>query len=212
MAKQFSQKELKNYVAFVIKARELMSRAMTDHPPDSVERYEVQDALFPRYTDDVTKSPFNRVVAEARRNGELNILFPLLQEVETSFRAFANVFTTYPQTNVCPPETEPLFAAITAITRLFSDPTPVDPKGEEGKAEPEIDELVTLSQVHPLVGLSKRQLERYLAAGKLPRPDRPGGDGKAHKWHWGRLRPALERVSRLHLPETFPGSRIKPPT
>lgn len=62
--------------------------------------------------------------------------------------------------------------------------------GIEGPAA-ELDELVTLSQVEPLTGKKKRTLERYLAAGTIPQPDVRGGEGKAHKWYWKTLRPAL---------------------
>jgi hypothetical protein len=72
----------------------------------------------------------------------------------------------------------------------------------------DIDDLVTLSQVAPLTGLTKRTLERYLSRQELPEPDFRGGDGKSHKWHWKNLRPALEKIAQKNLPERFPGSRI----
>ncbi|HEV7222355.1 MAG TPA: hypothetical protein VGN42_06600 [Pirellulales bacterium] len=74
--------------------------------------------------------------------------------------------------------------------------------------DPEIGELVTLNQVAPLAGLSKRTLERYLTKGDLPEPDIPGGGGRAHKWFWHTLRPSLSKVAKRSLPETFPGSRV----
>ncbi len=75
-------------------------------------------------------------------------------------------------------------------------------------AEDAIDDLVTLDQVAPLVGQSKRTLERYLKQGLIPEPDFRGGSGKAHKWLWGSLRPALAEFAGRELPEKFPGSRI----
>lgn len=71
-----------------------------------------------------------------------------------------------------------------------------------------LDEVVTLNQVAPLTGKSKRTLERYLKNGTLPAPDIPGGEGKAHKWYWRNLRPALSKFASKQLPERFPGSRI----
>ncbi len=71
-----------------------------------------------------------------------------------------------------------------------------------------IDDLVTLDQVAPLAGLSKRTLERYLHREELPEPDVRGGGGRAHKWYWRNLRPRLSEICDRILPERFPGSRI----
>jgi hypothetical protein len=70
------------------------------------------------------------------------------------------------------------------------------------------DSLVTLRQIAPLTGLSKRTLERHLHDELLPRPDVPGGKGYAHKWRWGSMRPALKPYSKKILPMRFPGERI----
>ncbi len=70
------------------------------------------------------------------------------------------------------------------------------------------DELVTLDQAAAVVGRSKRSLERYLQRGDLPRPDLPGGEGKAHRWYWNTLRPALQKHFRPDLPAKFPASRV----
>lgn len=92
-----------------------------------------------------------------------------------------------------------------------------DGSQQEARAEPPetsngssatLDELVTLTQVAPLTGKSKRTLERYLQQGALPKPDIWGGEGKAHKWFWQNLRPALAKIANRLLPERFPGSRI----
>lgn len=56
------------------------------------------------------------------------------------------------------------------------------------------DDLVTLNQVHPLTGLAKRTLERYVQNGKLPLPDFRGGEGKSQKWYWRTLRPTLSKL------------------
>lgn len=71
-----------------------------------------------------------------------------------------------------------------------------------------IDMLVTLSQVAPLTGLEKRTLERYLKDEKLPPPDFRGGGGRASKWYWSRIRPALNGLINRILPDQFPGARI----
>ena len=70
------------------------------------------------------------------------------------------------------------------------------------------DELVRLSQVAPLTGLTKRTLERYLKNGSLPRPDVRGGNGRAHKWYWSNIRPALSKICNRQQPKQFPGSRM----
>lgn len=86
----------------------------------------------------------------------------------------------------------------------------VEPPSEDlpEEASPQLDELVTLSQVAPLTGRKKRTLERYLADGKLPDPDFRGGEGKSHKWYWKTLEPALSKLCNRILPPRFPGSRI----
>ncbi len=71
-----------------------------------------------------------------------------------------------------------------------------------------LDDLVTLDQAAAVVGRSKRSLELYLQRGDLPRPDLPGGGGKAHRWYWNTLRPALEKHFRPDLPLKFPASRV----
>ncbi len=82
------------------------------------------------------------------------------------------------------------------------------PQASPGAVEHQLDELVTLDQIAPLAGLSKRSLERHLKAGKLPQPDVQGGGGRAHKWLYRSLRPALIALANRELPEKFPGSRI----
>lgn len=79
---------------------------------------------------------------------------------------------------------------------------------DDPEAPPIIDDLVTLDQVAPLTGLSKRTLERYRSDNKLPDPDVPGGGGKANKWFWTTLRQPMSKFAGRPLPERFPGSRI----
>lgn len=94
---------------------------------------------------------------------------------------------------------ESLYRELARIIDALSSPPP--------RFEP-VEPPVTLEQAAALAGLSKRQLERYVAKGKLPPPDYPGGDGKAHKWIWVTLRPALEGVCNRRLPERFPAERF----
>lgn len=68
-----------------------------------------------------------------------------------------------------------------------------------------LDDLVTLAQVAPLTGRSKRTLEGY----QLPEPDERGGGGRSHKWYYKRLRSALEKHSKRLLPKTFPASHFR---
>lgn len=71
-----------------------------------------------------------------------------------------------------------------------------------------MDELVTLNQASGISGVSKRQLERYLAEGKLPGPEITGVGGRSSKWYWSKLRPALEPFSTRPLPVRFPSSQV----
>ena len=73
---------------------------------------------------------------------------------------------------------------------------------------PRLDDLVTLSQVAPLTGYCKETLGRSVRTGKLPKPDIHGGNGKANKWYWSKIRPALERIAKRQLPRRFPSSQI----
>jgi hypothetical protein len=69
-------------------------------------------------------------------------------------------------------------------------------------------DLVTLDSAAALTKKSKRTLERWVRDGKLPRPDYPGGGGKAHRWKWLSLREALAKQVGVPLPEQFPGRRL----
>lgn len=71
-----------------------------------------------------------------------------------------------------------------------------------------VDDVVTLDQAAAVSGPSKRTLERHLQSGALPPPDYPGGGGRAHRWRWSTLRPALEKVCNRQLPKKWPGSRV----
>lgn len=78
----------------------------------------------------------------------------------------------------------------------------------EQDAVPQVlDDLVTLSQVAPLTGYSKRHLERLVGT-QLPPPDIAGGAGKSNKWYWSNLRGPLSKLSKKILPSRFPGSQL----
>ena len=73
-----------------------------------------------------------------------------------------------------------------------------------------IDTLVTLDQMAAVCSMGKRTLERYLKDGRLPPPTIEGKGGKAHKWRWNEVRPALQKHFRSNLPLKYPGSRFLP--
>jgi len=86
---------------------------------------------------------------------------------------------------------------------------PYRPAPTRDESSPPIDDLVTLSQVAPLVGRIKRTLERWKMKPGFPKPDECGGGGCADRWYYSRLRAALQsKVNRI-LPERFPGSRLR---
>lgn len=69
-------------------------------------------------------------------------------------------------------------------------------------------QVVSASQAAAAAGISKKSFELHLAKGDLPRPDFPGGGGKASKWFWSNLRPKLELIANRQLPERFPSDRF----
>jgi hypothetical protein len=89
-------------------------------------------------------------------------------------------------------------------------PGPHDPESPDHSngAGATPDDLVTLDQAAAAVSQSKRTLERYVSDGKLPAPDFPGGGGKANRWYWSKILPALREHFHPDLPDRFPGSRI----
>jgi hypothetical protein len=105
----------------------------------------------------------------------------------------------------------------TALDSSGSDASVFDPPPEaDGRRSPppqekhdaaELPDLVTLDQAAATISMSKRTLERYKTIGKLPPPTIEGGAGRADRWDWKAIRPALERISKLTLPKVFPGSR-----
>jgi hypothetical protein len=65
-------------------------------------------------------------------------------------------------------------------------------------------QYVTLSQAAAIAKQSKKTLERWRKEGKLPDPDVLSGKGKANKWLWDALRPALEKEICYRLPVRYP--------
>lgn len=64
---------------------------------------------------------------------------------------------------------------------------------------------VTLSQVATLAKCSKRLLENAKRDGRIPPPDFPAsGPGKANRWRWDTLRPAVQKMVVVPPPEKFP--------
>ncbi len=75
-------------------------------------------------------------------------------------------------------------------------------------AEDATEVFVTMDQASACCNRSKRTLERLLQDGKIPEPDIPGGGGRAHRWRWSALRPALEEQVGRRLPQRFPSGRV----
>lgn len=70
------------------------------------------------------------------------------------------------------------------------------------------DQMVTLDQAAAISKRSKRTLEKDIKHGRLPRADNLGGGGKASYWYWHRLRPELQKLTAVRLPEVYPDGRI----
>jgi len=101
--------------------------------------------------------------------------------------------------------------AFDRLERAFRDKASPELSDSPTTPSSTVDTLVTLGQVAPLTGKSKRTLRRYYDKGcDLPEPDVPGGGGQAHRWYWSNLRPSLEQVCNVELPATFPASQIIP--
>jgi hypothetical protein len=95
-------------------------------------------------------------------------------------------------------------------------PTRTGPTGQGTGAPPDHQaktprpDLVTLNQAAGMVHKGKRTLEDWKEKGKLPAPAVKGGQGRADLWRWEELRPVLETLSGIVLPETFPANRVLP--
>jgi hypothetical protein len=68
---------------------------------------------------------------------------------------------------------------------------------------PPTEQLVTLDQIGAMVHRSKRSMERYRS--QMPPPRLRGRRGQPHLWEWAEVRPWLETIFGLRLPEHFPG-------
>ena len=71
----------------------------------------------------------------------------------------------------------------------------------------ELLDRVTLDQAAAMVNRSKRTLERYKTADKLPTPTVEGGGGRSGLWDWSVIRPWLMKEFNVILPERFPARR-----
>jgi hypothetical protein len=71
-----------------------------------------------------------------------------------------------------------------------------------------LPDLVTLDQVAAAAKRSKRTLERYKTAGKLPAPVVEGGSGKPDLYDWPTMRTWIEATIGIkNLPERYPANR-----
>jgi hypothetical protein len=84
--------------------------------------------------------------------------------------------------------------------------TPVEGEDPPPDHHHELPDLVMLDQAAASVHTSKRTLERYKTEGTLPDPVREGGGGKPALYDWKVMRPWLENVFGVKLPERFPGN------
>jgi hypothetical protein len=87
-----------------------------------------------------------------------------------------------------------------------SQATGPDTPGTVDQAPYDPRDLVTLDQAASMVHHSKRTLERYKTAGKLPAPAVEGGGGRADLYDWKVMRPWLESEFKIKLPEVFPAN------
>jgi hypothetical protein len=76
-------------------------------------------------------------------------------------------------------------------------------------SEPIFVELVTLDQIAAAVHKSKRTLENY--KDEMPTPTVKGGGGRAALWPWREIKPWLEGIFGVPLPNRFPASRAHLP-
>ena len=85
------------------------------------------------------------------------------------------------------------------------EPSPsLDKSNASDPPTPTLPELVTLNQAAAMVHNHKRTLERFIKAGKFPRPTVEGGAGRAAMWDWSVIRPWLEDEYNIPLPAGFP--------
>ena len=80
--------------------------------------------------------------------------------------------------------------------------------GDTGKAPDQsgLADPVTLKQISDYAKVSKRTLEEALRDGKMPKPAKRGGKGRAHFFNWPDVLPYLRTVSPRILPDKFPGN------
>jgi hypothetical protein len=167
-------------------------------------------SVLPRCTPNVGHTPLALCLAESHRNGEQQVLATKLESLDKGIREYLNDF--------CRTDSADMQLVHEPINVLLPYLRSIEIAGSQGLGNQHGspldddwgtgDDLVTLSQLDPIVGYSKRTLERWLADGCLPKPDVRGGDGKPNKWYWSTLRPLLQEKSRRVLPVRFPGSRI----
>jgi hypothetical protein len=109
---------------------------------------------------------------------------------------------------VAPPNVEVHVPATQPTINVVSPPAAAPSQVSQGGFEDLEDAFVTLDQAGAVIRKKKRTMEEYLRTGKIPQPDFPGGEGKAHHWKWSTIRPSLEKIADMKLPERFPAGRI----
>ena len=71
--------------------------------------------------------------------------------------------------------------------------------------DPPLD-LVTLDQIAATVSRSKATLRRY--KNQLPAPIQKGRRGQSDQWSWTQVKPILESLFPMRLPDKFPAGRV----
>jgi hypothetical protein len=108
------------------------------------------------------------------------------------------------------PEKEPAAAGPSGIPPGNRQAAGADASGTQHEAPDDHPDLVTLAQAANMAHRSKRTLERYKTAGKLPAPTVEGGGGRADMYDWKVMRTWLEAEFGVKQPEAFPARRRYP--
>ncbi len=124
---------------------------------------------------------------------------PLSHPLMESAKKYDNRESYSKKVNAVGKALELLSRRIYAHDQVAGEATPTSGPGMGGASDGS-DVLVTLSEAALIARIPKRSLEKK----QLPVPDLPGGKGKAHRWRWSRLRPALELYATRQIPERYP--------
>lgn len=114
------QAELVRFVQCALQIRNEIERRIHSSDPDSPERYELHDIVFPQ-SEDVTKRPLNRVIGELRQAGELELLSPLVVALDKAIRDDLKWFVEQPRFEHGEILTREISSAVNAILPYIED-------------------------------------------------------------------------------------------